>query len=501
MEMSGLSFELARLTGNRTRQETWLEGPGRWGRPVGEVCAHLDAIELDSLQLFRLPADYLKNLSQWSRIVKYHCQVADQSQSFYISVSPGQWLRTVTESPKPAEIFEKEDAKADFIIHSNVVPRQAYLKAPCFKSQRCRGFVPASVIVDGLDISSPPGCECCALAQQLSRMDEDCTAAEELDPLQRFWFLGAKEVEFVEDLGKGSEGEVSKIRWRKGVFVRKRFNLLWNMDRELDVALRVSHPNIVYCFGCSTDSTDCDLFMELLDVDLYRFLFEEREIGDESPFSFRDLLDVLLQVAQAMKHVHEMDFVHGDLKPHNIFLSCFEFAHSGVQHYLVKVGDFGCAQRVNSSGATEKDFECGVGTLHYTAPEVLQCRFENRTATPKHPRKIDVYSFGVVAYQVLTGIPKLYDGCKLGRSLGKDIIKGLRPDFNLNGLLDDDRSSLLTLIRSCWTSNPEDRPSFTEICAKLEGHVDKVQKMKGKLIILQSYRTLSFIASMLFWIS
>jgi hypothetical protein len=248
MGMSGLSFELARLTGNRTRQETWLDGPGRWGRPVGEVCALLDAIELDSLQLFRLPADSLRNLSQWRKIVKYHCQVADQSQSFYISVSRGQWLRTLIESPKPVEIFEEEDSEADLIIHSNVVPRQAYLKAPCSKSQRCRGFVPASTIVDGLDISSPPGCESCALAEQLSRMDGACTAAEELDPLQRFWFLGVEEVEFVEDLG--NEGEISKIRWRKGVFVRKRFDRACKMETELDVALRVSHPNIVSCFGC-----------------------------------------------------------------------------------------------------------------------------------------------------------------------------------------------------------------------------------------------------------
>lgn len=465
MEMSRLSFELARLTGNRTRQETWLDGPGL-----------LDATELDRL-LLRLPADSLRNSSQWRKIVRYHCQVANQFQSFYISASRGQWLRTLIESPKPVEIFEEEDSEADLIIHSNVVPRQAYLKAPCPNPQRCRGFIPARAIVDGLH--SHPSCESCALAEQLSGMDGNYAAAEELDPLERFWFLGVEEVEFVEDLGEGSEGKVSKIQWRRGVFVRKRFNLACNMDRELDVALRVSHPNIVHCFGCSrwTDSSDYDLFMELLDVDLYRYLFEERETGDESAFSFRDLLDVLLQVAQAMKHVHEMNFVHGDLKPHNIFLSCFELAHSGDRNYLVKVGDFGCAQRVDSSGATVEPFRSFVGSLRYTAPEVLTCR--KGAAPPEHPQKIDVYSFGVVAYQVLTGIPDLYGRIRQ-KFLADEVIQGLRPDRNFKGALDGDRSSLLPLIRSCWNSNPEDRPSFSQICDELDGHVDKLQKKNAK---------------------
>ena len=65
-----------------------------------------------------------------------------------------------------------------------------------------------------------------------------------LDNLLRVWFLEVEEVDSVDELGEGSEGKVSKIR-RKGVFARKRFyceglseqNV--NMNRELDVALRV----------------------------------------------------------------------------------------------------------------------------------------------------------------------------------------------------------------------------------------------------------------------
>ena len=485
----GLSFELARLTGKETQQDTWLDKEGKWGRSASDICSHLDALGFDSLQYFlRLPVDSRGSVS-W-RTIKYHCQVADQSQSFYRCVSPEQWLLTLVQSSRPAEIFDSSED--DLIIHSNVLPRQAYLQAPCLKHQHCSGFFLADAIVDGSDIPNPQSCENCALAEHMWR--NDGMPVDELDNLLRFWFLEVEEVDLVDELGEGSEGKVSKIRWRKGVFARKTFygggrNV--NMNAELDVAFRVSHPNIVRCFGCSrwADSTDCGLFMELLDLDLGRFLFEEWEkSGGKSPFSFSDLLDVLLQVARAMQHLHEKNVVHGDLKPENIFMRLFKtLAHSDVQYYLVKVGDFGSAQLVNDSGATVNPFNCKMGTLRYAAPEVLSCRFHGG-APPKYPQKIDVYSFGIVAYQLLTGIPLVFED-RFGRSLADDVIGGLRPDAEFDGTLDADRSSLLYLIRKCWTSDPGDRHSFSQICAEVDCLVERdreLQKMNGMSVILQS---------------
>jgi serine/threonine protein kinase len=382
-------------------------------------------------------------------------------------------------------------SKANVTIHSNVVPTQAYLarlegtRATCVEHQCCGGFFPTSILREirehGSSLDSGTlarHCEDCALAEELKRRTIRLSAAEPA----RFWSLEEGDAKLVEDLGKGSDGTVSRILWRQGVFARKRFKRQVpyqnvNFSRELDVALEVSHPNIVHFFGCSSpgsrnSSGDCDLFMELLNTDLGRFIVEGARLHEGSgspfqPFSFHDSLDVLLQVAEAMKHLHGKKFLHGDLKPQNILMDCLALTHSNAQYYLVKVADFGCAQRVDSSGSTVKPFRSEIGTLRYTAPEVLRCR-KYRGALPEHPQKIDVYSFGVVAYQVLTGVSNLYEGLRNSEII-EGVIQGqLRPDYNFNRALDDNRSLLLPIIKCCWTALPQDRPSFSQVCFKIQ---------------------------------
>ena len=480
-----LCLELARVTEIDQRLSAWLESYGTG--PIREPCPFLDAIELDELQFLRLPADMFRNPSRPSlRTMKRYCRVANLSESFYRCISEDQWLRTVIVSQDP--VF---DLNTNVTIHSNVVPTQAYLTrieglmATC-GHQCCGGFFPANILReieerhrDDLAMLSRR-CRDCALAEELMVGAQRLGAAD----APRLLSLEVGDVELVRDLGKGSEGTVSKVLWRRGTFARKRFkrhvhfqNV--NFNKELDVALTVSHPNIVYFFGCSSLSSrnsggDFELFMELLDKDLGSFIVEGARLHEGSgsslqfqPFSFQDSLDVLLQVAEAMRHLHERNFVHGDLKPQNILIDCFALTHSDPQYYLVKVADFGCAQRTDSSGSTVEPFRCGIGTLRYTAPEVLRCR-KHAGALPEHPQKIDVYSFGVVAYQVLTGVTNLYEGLR-NSEITEGVIQGhLRPDFDLNTAdLNEDRSLLLPIMRRCWTALPQDRPSFSEVCCEI----------------------------------
>lgn len=60
--------------------------------------------------------------------------------------------------------------------------------------------------------------------------------------------------------------------------------------------------------------------MEYMQNDLYHCIVDRvRMVGDvkEPPFSHRDSVDVLLQFAKAMEHMHEKNVVHGDLKTLN----------------------------------------------------------------------------------------------------------------------------------------------------------------------------------------
>jgi serine/threonine protein kinase len=92
----------------------------------------------------------------------------------------------------------------------------------------------------------------------------------------------------------------------------------------------------------------------------------------------------------------------------------------------------------------------GVGTLQYAAPEMYQDEVPWTT-------KCDVFSFGLVLYEILTKKPVFHPS-----ELPLPIIRRLRtrdlPDLPLeHGPLMQD------LIRKCWESDPEKRPSFHEI--------------------------------------
>jgi len=108
-------------------------------------------------------------------------------------------------------------------IHSNVVPRQAYLtrlqgmQATCSGHLCSGGFFPSSVLREG----EPPrqSCANCALTEQLKGKSH--MGAEQF---VKFWYMEEKDVMEVDDhgrVGRGNEGEVYKILWHKGVFARK----------------------------------------------------------------------------------------------------------------------------------------------------------------------------------------------------------------------------------------------------------------------------------------
>jgi ATP-dependent Lon protease len=90
-----------------------------------------------------------------------------------------------------------------------------------------------------------------------------------------------------------------------------------------------------------------------------------------------------LQVADALKALHDNDIIHRDLKPQNVLCKADEW----------KLGDFGISKNL-SRVVTQKTFQ-GYVTLGYAAPE----QFEGVEARPS----ADVYSFGKVLVFMLTG--------------------------------------------------------------------------------------------------
>ena len=82
--------------------------------------------------------------------------------------------------------------------------------------------------------------------------------------------------------------------------------------------------------------------------------------------------EILQQLLEGLKFLHDRNICHRDLKPENIFIS----------HDTFKIGDFGSSCFI---GAQES-----IGTLDYAAPEIL--------LKLPYNQRIDMWSFGCVAY-------------------------------------------------------------------------------------------------------
>lgn len=473
--------------------------------------------ELNRSQFVRLSQELERRFPDFRgaqvRRLKDLCLVANHSEEFFLSVSKCQWLRTVITCNKhPKAFFSKEAIQqpctthiSSITIRSIVVPCHPYWpKLQAVRDEAAREFASKRLYFPSTFLEAAVS-EDKSLVEKLNEWDEkeaQCAIANQLHETdgdeetssRPFWNIRPDDVQVQNrNFGSGSQANVCKISWRGGLFARKLFKRKDTFDTELEVVLRLSHPQVVYSFGMSmsTDEKQLSLLMELLDRDL-DLLIEDRvrERGrSESPFSRLDSLDILLQIARAMAHMHELaePVIHGDLKPKNILVSECEVL-GDVRQFLVKVADFGSARilKLNSSSV----FNPGGGTTMYAAPELLEKKlFPERNVEIEFPKKIDVYSFGIIAFQVLTGlvpyeklrsllvaeegVPGLvpYQGVSNRQALKEGVVAGnLRPPLREacgrpNFWNDPD---LMRLVQSCWHREPSARPEFSEVTTWLE---------------------------------
>ena len=163
---------------------------------------------------------------------------------------------------------------------------------------------------------------------------------------------------------------------------------LERFTREARAASQLNHPNICTIHGIEDNNGHPFIVMEKLDGESLKQAIAGHAMETER------VLDVGVQVADALVASHAKNIVHRDIKPANIFLT------PGGQ---VKVLDFGLAKLVHNVG-TEDDAGAdnsltaiGVipGTAVYMSPE--QARSETVDA------RSDLFSLGVVLYEMCTG--------------------------------------------------------------------------------------------------
>ncbi len=198
-------------------------------------------------------------------------------------------------------------------------------------------------------------------------------------------------------LGAGGMGVVFQARDTKlNRPVAIKFLSAWFADanaakrfqREAQLASSLNHPHILTVHDAGEYEGRQCLVTEFVDGGtLDEWVKAEKR-------TWRQIVEVLLGVADGLSAAHTAGILHRDIKPANIFLAKNGYA---------KLGDFGLARPAESVPSdVAGDLSAGVtrpghvmGTIHYLSPEQAQgAAIDARS---------DIFSFGVVLYEMLAG--------------------------------------------------------------------------------------------------
>jgi eukaryotic-like serine/threonine-protein kinase len=194
--------------------------------------------------------------------------------------------------------------------------------------------------------------------------------------------------------------------------------------REGRAAARLNDANIVGALDVGQAGEHHYFVMEYVDGDtLHDRILERKRVPE------REALQLLRQVASALKHAHEMGFVHRDIKPKNIMLT-----KSGV----AKLADLGLARAMSDREAAEAEAGRAFGTPYYISPEQI------RGAVDIGP-PADIYGLGATFYHMLTGrVP--FDGTTPSQVMHKHLKVTPTPADHVNPSLSEPTALIVEMM-------------------------------------------------------
>ncbi len=260
-------------------------------------------------------------------------------------------------------------------------------------------------------------------------------------------------------VGAGEWSEVFRARWLADGKVyavkRSKRELKGKNDRriqlaELDIMGRVgAHPHIVQYQQCWQESGHFYVQMELCAGTL-----AARSLGLTHAPSAAWLLDVLEQVAEALKQIHGLGILHCDVKPENVLVEAAE--PNAASPGVLKLGDFGQALDVAArtdtrGGALLRGLDGAEGDCQYMAPELLS---QHSEPTPA----VDIFSLGLLLFELASQqqLPASGPVWQALRSGGAAAY--------LHGAIPQ---ALEALVLAMLSSDPRDRPHAEQLLASV----------------------------------
>ncbi|KDN35716.1 hypothetical protein RSAG8_11339, partial [Rhizoctonia solani AG-8 WAC10335] len=212
---------------------------------------------------------------------------------------------------------------------------------------------------------------------------------------------------------------------------------LKRMMREVYAWSKLDHENIHKLLGVTTHQGQLGMVSEwMTNGNLRDYLGRNPSV---------DRYKLCIQIAGAVRYIHDRDMIHGDIKAANILVSL-----DGV----IKLTDFDYSLIPDCSLYFTDTTRVGCGTLRWMAPElVLQGNCQRNKQT-------DVYALGMTFLEAMTGAPPYYPQCQLDPQVVAKLVQKILPErptehfaFNMRG------NETWKLLTRCWDHNPALRPT------------------------------------------
>jgi len=294
-----------------------------------------------------------------------------------------------------------------------------------------------------------------------------------------------KYLESASNLGEGAFGQVKEISWKdsvKGPISVAVKRIILNSQTEEknfateieNLALFAGNPYVMQVFGCMETKSWVVGALGATQVTAV-YVVTERLFGDYSTLRVTAKLSskssierkkIYLEVAKALKTIHDQNVMHNDIKPQN-----FMAVDSSLS--TIKLIDFGLSGKRNQ--------KLSGGTLVYAAPDY----FQKGSMKPE----VDIYAWAVSIAHLEFGFPQITQDVAKLKNINKNyeipgqVTSNIRkliqnsPLFKVHG---PSKDSLGKIISDCLNTSYTDRPDDAKLIARLTAVIDDERRFLMK---------------------
>ena len=272
-----------------------------------------------------------------------------------------------------------------------------------------------------------------ALTRRIQELERCVLNAQSDQQEKPFWAVQRQEIQITkEEIGRGGWGAIVVALFRgQRVAAKTLYNQIISphnlrlFTREMNMAARVRHPNLLQFIGATTEGEPI-ILTELMHTSL-------RNVLATNPLSWTQIMSIFSDVVRALNYLHLMQpspIIHRDISSANVLLE-----PSSRTTWKAKVSDFGSTNFVSQMATTRP------GNPLYAAPEAYN--------PYKQSPKMDVFSCGILLIETCTRqLPPVDEREQMIGQIPWPVV--------------------VPLVRQCIQEDKDKRPTMKEILERLD---------------------------------